>query len=99
MTIHALDDGWVRTHEEASQLLRYTALGATVLFDPLKRAKVQRAVDATREFTLVLDGAPHHAVNDLDMYTLPCKAAALQRRVRTLCDQARAALAPLVVTG
>lgn len=99
MRVTTVDDGLVRTHEEAAQLIRYAALGATVVFDPLKVSKRKSAVDATREFTLVLDAAPNHAVNARDMYALPCKADRLAERVRTLCNSAQAALAPLVVGG
>lgn len=99
MRVTAMDDGLVRTHEEAAQLIRYAALGATVVFDPLKRSKRAHTVQASREFTLVLDAAPDHAVNACDIYSLPCKANKLAQRVRELCDTARAALAPLVVGG
>lgn len=99
MRVTAMDDGLVRTHEEAAQLIRYAALGATVVFDPLKRTKRASVADATREFTLVMDAAPNHAVNARDLYALPCKAGRLAARVRELCDTARAALAPLVVGG
>lgn len=97
MKITALSDGWVRTHEEAANLLRYAALGATVVFDPLRRAKTRQAIESTREFTIVLDAAPHHAVNHTDMYSLPCKADRLAARAREICTAGRACLAPLVV--
>jgi hypothetical protein len=95
--ITANDDGWVRTHDDMRALLKYAALGATVIFDPVKRAKRHSAQDASREFTVVLDAAPHHAVNHTDIYALPCRAAPMFRRVRDLCDTAQRCIEPLAV--
>jgi hypothetical protein len=101
MTVMAKDDGWVRSHEEAATLMRYSALGATVIIDPLVTAQSKRPdmLSATRQFTLVLDAAPYLAVNARDFYTLPCKANRLGARVRELCNIAQASLAPLVLTS
>jgi hypothetical protein len=99
MRITMMDDGLVHTHDDAAALIRYAALGATVVFDPLRQTKRKSSADSTREFTLVLDAAPAHAVNARDLYALPCKAHRLAARVRDLCESARAALAPLVVGG
>jgi hypothetical protein len=86
--ITASDNGWVRTHDEAETLLRYSALGATVVYDPLRRSKNKEAIQRTREFSIVLDSAPSHAINHLDMYTLPVRASHLTSRVVALCNNA-----------
>lgn len=89
MTCTALDDGWLRTHDEAAQLLRYATIGATVLIERLPR---EHTPDL-RQYTIVLDGAAEYAVSAADAYALPCLAAPLARRARDLCDSAVAALA------
>ena len=88
MSITASDNGWVRTHEEAETLLRYSALGATVVYDPLKKSHSRDALARTREFSIVLDSAPSYAINHLDMYSLPVRASHLVSRVVTLCNNA-----------
>ncbi len=87
--VTATDDGWIRTHDDVEALLRYAALGATVVFGRIRSEKNHSAIGASREFTVVMDAAPHHAVNGRDIYTLPCKAPALAKRVVDLCDRAR----------
>ncbi|MBL0219652.1 MAG: hypothetical protein IPQ07_38030 [Myxococcales bacterium] len=83
-----IDDDWIRTHDEARDALRYAALGATVIIERVQR---EHTPD-TRSFTVVLDAAPNHAVSAADAYSLPCLAAPLMRRARTLCDRARQSL-------
>lgn len=81
---------WVTTHDSARELLRYAALGATVMIEPL-RSEHRRP--ESRAFTVVLDGATDYAVNAADAYSLPCLAEPLARRVRALCDDATRVLA------
>lgn len=93
MRFTAVDDGMLRTHDDVAQCLRYAIPGATVVFDPLRWSKRPQVLRGSREFTVVLDGAPHHAINALDTYSLPCKADPLIRRVRDLAESAWAELA------
>jgi hypothetical protein len=97
MAVTAKWDGWVRTHEEAAQVLRYNALGATVIIEPIPGGKSLDILGGSRQFTIVMDAAPSHAVNNRDFYALPCKARQLGTRARELCTMAQAALAPLVL--
>ena len=89
MRVTVIDDQWVRTHDEARDLLRYAALGATVILEPLREG---RSPDA-RSYTLVLDGAVDYALSVADAYSLPCLAGPLAARARALCDTATRALA------
>ena len=89
MSVTVPDDELVRTHDEARELLKYAALGATVI---IERPRVEHQPHV-RTFTLVLDAAPHHAVNALDVYSLPCNARVLAKRARTLCDRGQQSIA------
>ncbi len=93
MSVTVCDDGWLRTHDDAHSLLKYVALGATVMYPRLGKAKTLDALGATREFLVVLDGAPGFSVNSRDLYSLPCRADALALRVRAICDAGKRALA------
>lgn len=88
MTVMMVDDGWVRTHDEMRELLRYTAIGATVV---IERIEVEHAPDA-RRFTVVLDAAPDFATSCAEIYSLPCLAEPMQLRLRNLCERAWEAL-------
>ena len=88
MKVTVPDDDWVRTHDEARELLRYTALGATVVIEPVE---VEHSPES-RRFTVVLDAAPDFATSSAEIYSLPCLARPIQRRVRTLCERAWEAL-------
>jgi len=89
MSVTVVDDDWIRTHDEARDALRYAAIGATVVIELPAREHVPE----TRMFTIVVDAAPGHSVSAADAYSLPCLAAPLMRRARTLCDRARRSLA------
>lgn len=89
MSVTVIDDDWIRTYDEARDLLKYAALGATVIIERVQR---EHTPD-TRMFTVVLDAAPGHAVSAADAYALPCLAAPLARRARDLCERGRASLA------
>lgn len=100
--VTAVDDGWFRSHEDVRTALRYAVPGATVVFDPLKWSRRPDTLRAAAEYTVVLDGAPRHAVNALDTYVLPCKAAPLVARVQELARDAWETLArrvPCVTFG
>ena len=88
MKITRRDDDIVRTHDEAAQLLRYAAPGATVVIERIEREHMPNA----RRFTIVLDAAPHHATSAAEIYTLPCRGEPIQRRVGALCREAWEAL-------
>lgn len=89
MSVTVIDDDWVRTHDEARDLLRYAALGATVIIERVQR---EHTPDV-RQFAIVLDAAPGHAVSAADAYSLPCLAKPLALRARALCDRGRESLA------
>lgn len=83
------DDDWVRSHDEARELFRYTAIGATVVVEPLT---AEDLTPATRRFTVVLDAAPDFATSCQDIYVLPFLGAPMQARLRSLCTRAWEAL-------
>lgn len=89
MSVTVIDDDWIRTHDEARDALKYSAIGATVIIERIEREHTPEV----RQFTVVVDAAPGHAVSAADAYALPCLAEPLMRRVRTLCDRARTSLA------
>lgn len=89
MSVTVIDDEMIRTHDEAADLLRYAALGATVIIERLPREHTPEL----RQYTVVLDAAPGHAVSAADAYSLPCLATPLAKRVRALCDRGRESLA------
>lgn len=89
MSVTVIDDDFIRTHDEAAELLRYTALGATVIIERVQR---EHTPDV-RQFSIVLDAAPNHALGAADAYSLPCLATPLAKRVRALCDRGRESLA------
>lgn len=91
--------GWLHTHDEVREALRYTALGATVLYRHAGRVKGLDTLSASREFTVVLDAAPTFTPNTTDFYCLPCLAEPLISRVKELCDRATAALQPLTINS
>ena len=89
--IVARDDGIVRTHDEAAALLDSAAPGALVYLDRRPKPTVrERAYEASRQYSVVLPEARHVTPSTCDVYTLPCRADALARRVRELADAARA---------
>lgn len=87
--VFARDDGMVHTHDDARDLMKYAALGATVLIEPFDLDDLPGA----RRYTVVLDAAPYDAANAADMYHLPVNARVLAQRVRQIADDARTALA------
>lgn len=86
--IQAVDEELVQTHDAARELLKYAVPGATVVIEP-----VWPPHPNARMWTLVLDSAPHHAVQALDTYTLPVRADALYRRARTLAEDGARSIA------
>lgn len=96
MPITQSDDGWIRTHEDARQCLKYASIGATVVFNRLGHkggaTETEAGLAASREYTLVLDGAPKFALNAFDAYSLPCRADKLIARARLLCESGKRAL-------
>ncbi len=87
-TVTVPDDDWVRSHEEARQLLRYACLGATVIVEPVEREHQP----SMGRWTVVLDAAETLATSSAEIYALPCLGAPLARRARTLCNDAQDAL-------
>lgn len=77
----------IDSHDTAREALRYAVPGATVVIEPLKPPRAN-----SRVYTLVLDGAPEHALSDADVYALPCDAEALIRRAVQLCRAGEASL-------
>lgn len=88
MSVTVPDDDWIRSHDEAEQLLRYACLGATVVIEPIHGERVPES----RRFTVVLDAAPEFATSCQEIYSLPALGGPIARRARTLCDRAVEAL-------
>lgn len=84
------DDDWVRSHDEARELFRYTVPGATVVVEPLEGAR--DLTPQTRRITLVLDAAPDFATACQDLYVLPFLGRPMQARVRALAERGWEAL-------
>lgn len=82
------NDGLVRTHDAARELLRYAVPGATVVIEP-----VWPPAPNARQWAMVLDAAPTHAVQAFDTYSLPVPADVLYRRARTLAEEGLRSLA------
>lgn len=80
-------DDWVRSHDEVREVLRYAAIGATAIVEPVSPERPQDG-----QWTLVLDAAPHHAVSARDLYSLPILGEPLQRRAAELLAAAGEAL-------
>lgn len=87
-TVTVRDDDWIRTHDEAEQLLRYACLGATVIVERVEREHQP----SMRRWTVVLDAAEQLATSAVEIYALPCLGAPLARRARNLCNAAQDAL-------
>lgn len=85
----ARDDGWVRTHDEALDVLRYAAPGASVDVLPVagRAAGSLGAQGASRRYVVAVHGAAPRT----DLYTLPAPADGLARRVREIAAEALAA--------
>lgn len=83
--ITQLDDGLVRTHDEAAQVLRDAVPGARVdVVDVQPGPGSERA----RRYVVTLDRVGLRPVSKLDVYALPMKASALMKRARDLADAA-----------
>lgn len=87
--VTVIDDQWIRTHDEARDLLKYSVIGATVVIERVEREHCPE----TRAFTVVLDGATDFATSVADCYSLPCLAGPLARRARDLADKGTKTLA------
>lgn len=80
-------DEWITTHDAARELLSYATIGASVIIEPIWPPS-----PAARQWALVLDAAPQDTPSRGEVYSLPCRAADLARRARTLASDAYAAL-------
>ncbi len=88
MGVVAIDDGWVRTHDEVSELLRYAVPGADVRLSPVALPGNPRGNARARCYQISLRRIGRDPVPTADTYTLPCLAAPLARRARELADNA-----------
>jgi hypothetical protein len=78
--ITATDDGWIRTHDEAQALLRYSAIGARVEFSRIAEGREQ-----TRRYTITVDRMGGKADAVRGMYSLPVNADRLITNTREQC--------------
>lgn len=92
--ITAPDDGWVRTHDDALDLLRAAASGARVRVSRI--SSQDRAAERARRYEVLLDRIGGSA-SQADLYSLPCLASPLTRRVMDLCASAALATGTQVV--
>lgn len=82
------DDGMLRTHDEALQLLRYAVPGARVALHPVALPGSTKANAAARRYTVTVPRVGAEPLETADIYTLPTPAAPIARRVRDLADYA-----------
>ncbi len=73
------DDGMLRTHDDASALLHYLALGATV---EIRRPLAGYARESTRSYALTLERFGCQPVVTMGTYSLPCPAERLATYLR-----------------
>ena len=88
MKVTQADDGMVRSHEEAVQVLRYAALGADVRTLPVFEPGTTRTNASTRRYEIRLPRLGGHLVAPCDVYKLPIPAADLARRAREVAEHA-----------
>ncbi len=86
--IMAPDDGWLRTHDEARDLLTYAVPGARVTFSRVARPGTQQGNAQARRFQITVRRVGREPLETFDLYTLPCLAEPLARRARELADHA-----------
>jgi hypothetical protein len=77
---------WLRTHDDALDLLRYAVPGAVIELAPTRGGG-----DAARAYQITLLGA-RIRVSGGDTYHLPCLAAPIARRAREIADGLRDAV-------
>lgn len=74
---------WLRTHDDALDLLRYAVPGAVIELAPTRGGG-----DGARAYQITLVGA-RVRVSGGDTYHLPCLAAPIARRAREIADGLR----------
>lgn len=84
------DDDWIRTHDEAAQLLRYAIPGARVEVEPIREAREgdNDTRQAARRFRITVERIGREPMSTADIYALPCLGEPLARRARELADHA-----------
>lgn len=87
--ITAPDDGWVRTHDEVGELLRYAVPGAQVKLSPVALPGNAHGNARARRYQITVRRIGREPLPTADTYTLPCLAAPLARRARELADHAQ----------
>lgn len=83
MTITQHDDGWIRSHADAEQALRYAVPGARVAF--FDAGSVKR-LGLAREYVVTLARNDHRVTHGRSVYCLPVRAVDLMRHVRAVAD-------------
>ena len=86
--ITTLDDGLVRSHEEALQLLLYALPGARVTLATVAVPGSERAAASTRRYDVVLPRIGREPITTASVYSLPCDAARLAQGARAEADRA-----------
>lgn len=89
MTARVVDDGWIRTHDDALALLRYAVPGARVGLAPV-RLDSRRTAQAARRYEITVHALGREPVTTGDLYHLPLRAEPLARRAREIADRALA---------
>lgn len=74
MTVTTRDDDMIRTHDEASELLRYAVPGAEVSIEPIsgEHAGTANAMSATRRYVIRVPRIGRVALAPVALYSLPC---------------------------
>lgn len=86
--VTAPDDGWLRTHDEARELLTYAVPGARVTLAPVAGPGTPKGAAQARRYQITVRRIGHDPLPTADTYTLPCLAEPLARRARELADHA-----------
>lgn len=79
--INAVEDGLVRTHDEALSVLRRAVPGAHVETYPTRE-------HLARSYVVTLERIGHARLSESDVYALPIEVDALTERARKLADAA-----------
>ena len=91
MSATARDDGLVRSHEEAVQLLRYAVPGARVTTAPIFAPGRQSAAEAMRRYEITVERVGREPITTCAVYCLPALAVTLAHGARQAADRALAA--------
>lgn len=91
MSVHVIDDGMVRTHDDALALLRAAVPGGEVRVYPVMQPGDARSAAACRRYEIRLPRLGGYVTSDADLYHLPTAAAPLERRAKVLAETARSA--------